>query len=192
MANNFNSDFNSTIPEQRSLFFLRCHSEHAQPCAIQDQDCQSLAIKTCTLHSHVLSLSSKYLNFYLLFFNSFPPFFPLLFFLIPWATVCFHIFFMLKFSFLNEFPFKLKFSVSHFEWIFFQAHSLPQANIFTAPQRQNLFIATQRQMFFTATQIKLQLIIGLNHPRVHASNQTSAHNWIKPSHSTCFQSNFSS
>ena len=76
MANNFNSDFNSTIPEQRSLFFLRCHSEHAQPCAIQDQDCQSLAIKTCTLYSHVLSLSSKYLNFYLLFFNSFPPFFP--------------------------------------------------------------------------------------------------------------------
>ena len=182
MANNFNSDFNSTIPEQRSLFFLRCHSEHAQPCAIQDQDCQSLAIKTCTLHSHVLSLSSKYLNFYLLFFNSFPPLFsPLLFFLIPWATVCFHIFFMLKFSFLNEFPFKLKFSVSHFEWIFFQAHSLPQANIFTAPQRQNLFIATQRQMFFTATQIKLQLIIGLNHPRAHAFNQISAHNRIKPS-----------
>ena len=59
-----------------SSFFAATQSMHtAQPYAIQDQDCQSLAIKTCTLHNHVLSLSSKYLNFYLLFFNSFPPFF---------------------------------------------------------------------------------------------------------------------
>ena len=181
MANNFNSDFNSTIPEQRSLFFLRCHSEHAQPCAIQDQDCQSLAIKTCTLHNHVLSLSSKYLNFYLLFFNSFPPFFPPSF-LLNSLSDC-----MLSYLLYAE--------VFFLEWISFQAevfcftfwmNLLSSSFIATGKhfhcntEAESLHCHTEANVF-TATQIKLQLIIGLNHPRVHASNRTSAHNWIKPS-----------
>ena len=181
MANNFNSDFNSTIPEQRSLFFLRCHSEHAQPCAIQDQDCQSLAIKTCTLHNHVLSLSSKYLNFYLLFFNSFPPFFPPSF-LLNSLSDC-----MLSYLLYAE--------VFFLEWISFQAevfcftfwmNLLSSSFIATGKhfhcttEAESLHCHTEANVF-TATQIKLQLIIGLNHPRAHAFNQISAHNRIKPS-----------